>query len=195
MDSLVATYAPLLETVAFSARAHRGQLRKDRETPYASHPFRVCLIVRHVFGCDDPQVLMAALLHDTLEDTRTDYDDLMQLLPPQGKPIADWVAALSKDTRIEEEPREAAYRAVLAESPWPVKLCKLADIFDNLLDSRHLSSAGFERLLHRTNAYLSVLLDPRLTPEEEPSRRAIHERALSLVTRLREEIVAMRALR
>ena len=56
---------PLLDAIAFAARAHRHQLRKDGQTPYASHPFRVCLVLRHVFGIDDPQVLTAAVLHES----------------------------------------------------------------------------------------------------------------------------------
>jgi guanosine-3',5'-bis(diphosphate) 3'-pyrophosphohydrolase len=48
--------ARLLEAASFAARAHRAQVRKDGETPYVAHVFRVCLIVRHVFGIDDPAV-------------------------------------------------------------------------------------------------------------------------------------------
>ena len=46
---------PLLEAIAFAARAHRNHFRKDQQTPYVSHVFRVGLIVRHVFGVDDPK--------------------------------------------------------------------------------------------------------------------------------------------
>ena len=89
----------LLDAVSFAARAHRHQLRKDKETPYVSHVFRVCLVVRHVFGIDDPKVLTAALLHDTIEDTTTDYDDVIERF---GKDVADWTAALTKDMRVIE---------------------------------------------------------------------------------------------
>src|SRR3954462_381480 len=81
----------LLEAASFAARAHRHQLRKDGQTPYAAHPFRVCLVVPHVFGLDDPDFLAAALLHDTIEDTTTDFDDLEKAFGPR---IAGWVAAL-----------------------------------------------------------------------------------------------------
>ena len=46
-------YRLLLEAAAFAARAHRGQLRKDQQTPYVSHVFRVCLVLRDRFGFDD----------------------------------------------------------------------------------------------------------------------------------------------
>ena len=63
------SFARLLRAAAFAARAHRHQWRKDGQTPYVSHVFRACLTVRHVFGVDDDDVLAAALLHDTIEDT------------------------------------------------------------------------------------------------------------------------------
>ena len=65
------------EAAAFAARAHQHQKRKDNQTPYVSHVFRVCLVVRHTFGFDDPRMLAAALLHDTIEDTATDCDDIL----------------------------------------------------------------------------------------------------------------------
>src|SRR5262249_47035461 len=129
--TLTEAVTPLLDAVAFAARAHRPQLRKDGQTPYVSHVFRVCLVVRHVFGIDDPRVLTAAVLHDTLEDTTTDYDDLREQF---GDEVASWVAALSKDMRRPEDEREKEYTAELARSAWQVQVCKLADVFDNLLD-------------------------------------------------------------
>ena len=55
--------AKLLEAVAFAARAHHGQMRKDRATPYVSHVFRVCLVLRDVFGVTDHRVLLGLKLH------------------------------------------------------------------------------------------------------------------------------------
>ena len=54
----------VLEAASFAARAHHGQMRKDNATPYVSHVFRVCLVVRDVFGFHDAATLTAALLHD-----------------------------------------------------------------------------------------------------------------------------------
>jgi guanosine-3',5'-bis(diphosphate) 3'-pyrophosphohydrolase len=153
-DSIAEKYRPLLSAASFAARAHRHQLRKDRETPYIAHPFRVCLIVRHVFGIDDPEVLTAALLHDTVEDTTTDCDDLIEHFGPR---VASWVAVLSKDKRLPDEQRESAYMEGLANAPLPVKLCKLADIFDNLMDSTHLSPAERRKTVNRSNKYLDCL--------------------------------------
>jgi guanosine-3',5'-bis(diphosphate) 3'-pyrophosphohydrolase len=141
----------LLEAASFAARAHRHQVRKDGQTPYAAHPFRVCLIVRHVFGIDDPEILTAALLHDTIEDTTTDFDDLEEKF---GARFAGWV---SKDMRRPDAEREAAYLATLARAEPAVKIVKLADIFDNLSDSRHLSPAARRRTVDRSAKYLAAI--------------------------------------
>ena len=159
LDRLAAEVLPLLNAVAFAARAHRHQLRNDDKTPYASHVFRVCLILRHVFEIDDPCVLQAAVLHDAIEDTTTDCDDLRDQFGPE---IAGWVALLSKDKRLPEEEREAAYMAGLKSAPWQVKACKLADTYDNLLDSEHLQSEKRARAIARSREYLAALDDPRL---------------------------------
>jgi guanosine-3',5'-bis(diphosphate) 3'-pyrophosphohydrolase len=134
--TLDATYRPLLEAVSFAARAHRHQLRKDRETPYAGHVFRVCLVLSHVFGVKDARVLTTAVLHDTVEDTTTDFDDLAEQWDGE---IAAWVAVLSKDKRLPYDRREEAYCAGLARSPWQVQVVKLADLFDNVLDAGYLA--------------------------------------------------------
>lgn len=153
-ESLSDNYGPLLSAASFAARAHRHQLRKDNETPYAAHPFRVCLIARHVFGIDDPQILTTALLHDTVEDTTTDCDDLIEKF---GVEVADWVGRLTKDKRLPDDEREAAYMATLTASPPAVKICKLADIFDNLLDSSHFPPEKRRKTIERSRQYLSAL--------------------------------------
>ncbi|MFG0257479.1 MAG: HD domain-containing protein [Phycisphaerales bacterium JB043] len=120
------------EACALATRAHRKQRRKDGETPYVSHAFRVALTVRHVFDCDDEVCLAIALLHDTIEDTTVDYDDLLEAF---GAEVADGVALLSKDKRMREDLREPAYDRALRDAGWRVKLVKLADTFDNWCDA------------------------------------------------------------
>jgi len=142
------------------------------QTPYAAHPFRVCLIVRHVFGIDDPEVLTAALLHDTIEHTTTDYDDLSERF---GIRVAGWVGALSKDMRLPDEGRERAYMATLAAAEPTVKVVKLADIFDNLTDSRHLSTESRMRTAARSRRYLAAV---------ETNLPAIARRPMELVRQL-----------
>lgn len=148
------TFCHVLDAAAFAARAHRHHLRKDDKTPYVSHVFRVCLIVRDLFGFNDPRMLCAALLHDTVEDTTTDFDDVFEKFSPE---IAQWVAHLTKDKRLQEEAREAAYVQGLQSAPWQVQACKLADVYDNLSDLEALPPARWARSLARTKMYLDAL--------------------------------------
>jgi guanosine-3',5'-bis(diphosphate) 3'-pyrophosphohydrolase len=153
-SSLVDSVQPLLEAGAFAARAHQHQLRKDGQTPYVSHVFRVCLIVRHVFAIEDRSILIAALLHDTVEDTTRDFDDINEQF---GSEIAQWVAALSKDKRLPESEREQSYCDQLARAPWQVKICKLADVFDNLMDAGGSKLELRTRVLRNARRYLDAL--------------------------------------
>jgi guanosine-3',5'-bis(diphosphate) 3'-pyrophosphohydrolase len=136
------THRPLLEAIAFAARAHQG------------HAFRVCLIVHEVFGVDEPEVLTAAVLHDTVEDTTTDFDDLEEKF---GGAVASWVSALSKDKRLPEKKREKAYCEGLKDAPWQVKVCKLADILDNMMDASHMPTDKRARTLKNARRYLEAL--------------------------------------
>jgi guanosine-3',5'-bis(diphosphate) 3'-pyrophosphohydrolase len=120
------------QAAAFAARAHRNQVRKDGVTPYVSHPVRVTMTVALVFGETDEHLLAAALLHDTIEDTATDYDELLETF---GSTVADAVAAMSKDMRLIEPKREAAYDEQLANGPWQGRMIKLGDVYDNLMDT------------------------------------------------------------
>jgi guanosine-3',5'-bis(diphosphate) 3'-pyrophosphohydrolase len=170
----------LLDAIAFAARAHKSQLRKDGVTPYHSHVFRVCLIVRHVFGVDDAAVLTAAVLHDTIEDTTTDFDDVEQHF---GAEIAGWVALLSKDKRQRDDAREHTYCNGLHSAPWQVKICKLADIYDNLTDSAHLKPQQRPRTCQRSRVYLDALGSPNLPPAVQRAFQIVSE----LLSRMKEE--------
>jgi guanosine-3',5'-bis(diphosphate) 3'-pyrophosphohydrolase len=119
--------------VSFAARRHEGQLRKDGKTPYVAHPVRVAFIIRHLFDIADETAITAALLHDLIEDTKTDYDEIANEF---GSAVADAVAAVSKDGRRPHELRESEYDKQVAAASWQARLIKLADVYDNYCDSR-----------------------------------------------------------
>lgn len=119
------------QAAAFAARAHAAQLRKDGKTPYVAHVFRVALTVRDVFECGDQTALCTALLHDTIEDTATDFDDIESSF---GEPVAVCVAAMTKNMLLRENERETDYDARLAAAPWQARMVKLADVYDNACD-------------------------------------------------------------
>jgi len=101
-------------------------------TPYVEHPKGVLIILREEFGVTDVDTLLAALLHDTIEDTATDFDEVCERF---GRRVAGLVAALTKDKRLPEAKREREYFAQLSRAPLAARLCKIADSLYNVRDS------------------------------------------------------------
>lgn len=116
---------------SYAARAHNHQYRKDKKTPFVAHPFRVAMVLRDIFGCDDEVAIATALLHDTIEDTRTDFDDIHKRF---GRDVAECVAIMTKNMLLIEAEREKDYDKRLANGPWQARIVKLADVYDNGLD-------------------------------------------------------------
>lgn len=69
----------LLFAINFAAEKHKFQRRKDpEETPYINHPIGVALLISNA-GIDDLDVLRAAILHDTVEDTDTTIEEVVNI--------------------------------------------------------------------------------------------------------------------
>lgn len=164
---------PLWQAAAsFAARAHLHQVRRDGCTPYVAHAFRVAMTVRDTFGCDDHICIAAALLHDTIEDTCTDYDELAQHF---GEEVARCVAALTKNMALPEPEREAEYDARLARADWRCRLIKLADQFDNLCDLSGGDAAFRARAISRAERALALAA--------QDSDKPVVQRAAAIVRR------------
>jgi (p)ppGpp synthase/HD superfamily hydrolase len=153
---------------AFAARAHEHQKRQDDKTPYFSHPARVTMTVVTVFGFNDEVTLAAALLHDTIEDTNTDYDDIKEEF---GAKVAEIVACLTKDMRLPEKEREKQYDLQLARGPWQARLIKLADVYDNLLD--HSRTSPISKLLNRADRALELTRNDKQLSEARAKLQAV----------------------
>jgi (p)ppGpp synthase/HD superfamily hydrolase len=125
--------------VSFAARHHKNQLRRDKRTPYVAHVFRVAMTVRDCFGLADAEALCAAVLHDTIEDTPVDFDDIEEDF---GTTVAEMVASLTKNMLLREDQREIDYDQRLARADWRVRLIKLADVYDNSCDLATWSKSG-----------------------------------------------------
>ncbi len=127
-----ADVARLAEAYRFSAAAHSGQKRQSGD-PYISHPLAVAEILAgwHLDG----QALMAALLHDVLEDAHVSKDEIAGTF---GKPVAELVDGVSKLTRVEfqsaEEAQAENFRKMLLAMARDVRviLIKLADRLHNM---------------------------------------------------------------
>lgn len=121
----------LARSEAFAKDKHRNQLRKDRKSEYWHHLERVVANARELGLEDDEDIICAAWLHDTIEDTTTDFDDIEENF---GLEVAQIVAALTKNKRLPEERREQEYSVQLQSAPWKAQVIKLCDIWANLAD-------------------------------------------------------------
>ncbi|KAM7015378.1 guanosine-3',5'-bis(diphosphate) 3'-pyrophosphohydrolase MESH1 [Tautogolabrus adspersus] len=131
----------LLETVHFAAEKHRDQRRKDpEETPYINHPIGVARILSHEGGVTDVEVLQAALLHDTVEDTDTSPAELEAKFGPI---VARIVQEVTDDKSLPKHERKRQQVEHAAHCSRQAKLVKLADKLYNLRDLNRCTPVGW----------------------------------------------------
>ena len=124
--------ALLLKALAFAAHKHRDQRRKDAEaSPYINHPIALADVLVNEGGVEDAEVLCAALLHDTVEDTATTHEELVDAF---GSRIARIVAEVTDDQSLRKEERKRLQVEHAATISAEAKLVKLADKICNLRD-------------------------------------------------------------
>jgi len=142
--------ARLAEAYRFSGAAHAGQTRQSGE-PYVSHPLAVAEILA---GWRlDGQALVAALLHDVMEDTSVTKAEISDTF---GKPVADLVDGVSKLDKIEFQSAEDAqaenFRKMLLAMARDVRviLIKLADRLHNMRTLEAVAPAKRRRVARET---------------------------------------------
>ena len=124
--------ALLLRALSFAAHKHRDQRRKDAEaSPYINHPISLAEVLTVEGGVTDLEVLAAALLHDTIEDTATTLEELKENF---GERIAGMVAEVTDDKNLPKAERKRLQVVHAAGISPGAKLVKLADKICNLRD-------------------------------------------------------------
>lgn len=119
----------LIFAINFAANAHCNQRRKDAtKTPYINHPIEVMYLLSNA-GITDVDILSAAVLHDTMEDTNTSYDDIYQNF---GKNVADIVKDCTDNKSLPKEVRKQEQVKHSKEISGASRLVKLADKLSNL---------------------------------------------------------------
>ena len=133
--------ALLLKALAFAAHKHRDQRRKDAEaSPYINHPIALADVLVNEAGITDVEVLCAALLHDTVEDTATTHEELVDAF---GSRIARTVAEVTDDKRLSKAERKRLQIEHAPHLSREAKLVKLADKLCNLRDVAERPPAGW----------------------------------------------------
>lgn len=125
-------FGVVLAAMAFAAHKHRDQHRKgSTASPYINHPITLATLLWEEGGVEEPEILAAALLHDTLEDTETTYDELRGQF---GATIADIVVEVSDVKWLRKDARKALQVARAGRATHGARLVKLADKIANLRD-------------------------------------------------------------
>ena len=133
--------APVLKAAAFAAEKHRDQRRKDAEaSPYINHPIALANVLVNEGGVTDSNVICAALLHDTIEDTETTEAELRAAF---GDEITDIVLEVTDDKSLEKHVRKQAQIDHAPHISAQAKLVKLADKICNLRDILASPPAGW----------------------------------------------------
>jgi len=121
----------IVQARRFAKKKHTGQLRKNGKTETFSHLEDVVKNLKKM-KVKDEDIICAGWLHDTIEDTDTDYDMIKDRF---GKRVADIVVSVTKDNRLPKKDREAKYARDLRSSSVRAKVVKIADILANVNDA------------------------------------------------------------
>jgi len=146
----MADTALLFEALHFAADKHRFQKRKDPEaSPYINHPIAAAELLARVGGVTDTVTLMAALLHDTVEDTETTPEELEDRF---GAEVREVVMEVTDDKTLPKEVRKQLQIEHAPNLSPRAKLIKLVDKICNVTDVTHNPPAKWS--VQRRREYL-----------------------------------------
>lgn len=116
--------------LVFAAEAHKNQRRKGAaQEPYVNHLVEVMNLVACATGGRDPELMIAALLHDVVEDTAVTPEELAAAF---GARVASVVAEVSDDMDAPKEERRRRRLEAMPEKSLDARLVKTADVISNL---------------------------------------------------------------
>lgn len=144
-----------IKAVAFAANKHKSQRRKDVEaSPYINHPIALANVLANEGGIANMDVLCAAILHDTVEDTETTEAELKLAF---GDKITAIVLEVTDDKSLDKVERKQQQIAHAPHISIEAKMVKLADKICNLRDIFASPPAGWS--LERKLAYFQWSAD------------------------------------
>lgn len=126
------TIKKLVEAASFAAERHTGHHRKgDSKDPYINHPLEVANLLANVGGIDNIDVLIAAVLHDTVEDVGVKKEEIADRF---GDRVAGIVMEVTDDKSLPKEERKRLQVEHAPHLSHEAKLVKLGDKISNITD-------------------------------------------------------------
>lgn len=125
----------ITKAIEFATKKHKGQTRESNDNePYINHVMRVYnTIIQYGYGVDE-NVAIAAILHDTVEDTNTSYEEICNEF---GSIVMNYVLLLTNTVSSRQVGRHAYHEVNfhrIVNAPRQVQAIKIADMMDNLSD-------------------------------------------------------------
>jgi GTP diphosphokinase / guanosine-3',5'-bis(diphosphate) 3'-diphosphatase len=181
MEPSPPNFSLIVQAVAFAAEKHKTQRRKDADaSPYINHPVALARILSVEAAVQDLNVLCAALLHDTVEDTETTLEELSSTF---GEKIASIVAEVTDDKNLPKAIRKQLQIEHAPSLSLEAKMVKLADKIANVRDILESPPQGWDQVrkqeyfawaaavvagLRGTNSKLELLFDEVIAQSEKP---------------------------
>jgi guanosine-3',5'-bis(diphosphate) 3'-pyrophosphohydrolase len=173
----------------FAAARHVNQRRKgEAAEPYMNHLVEVAELVAQATRATDPDIIIAAVLHDTVEDTETTLDELKSLF---GERVAELVAEVTDDKALPKQTRKDLQVAHAAHASRGAQIIKLADKTSNLRSMATSPPKGWgdERRMEYVDWASQVVnacrrADPWLAGQFDLAAAALHDvpRASAMTT-------------
>jgi GTP diphosphokinase / guanosine-3',5'-bis(diphosphate) 3'-diphosphatase len=130
MDDSFQTVRDIMRAAHFAATRHSGQRRKGAAAePYINHLLEVAELVSSVLAEPDPNLVIAALLHDTVEDVGVTKEELIEAF---GQDIANLVLEVTDDKSLPKPERKRLQIVNAPRKSVRAQIIKLADKISNL---------------------------------------------------------------
>ena len=161
------------KAIEFAKQKHKNQKRKFQDEPYFNHPIRVVKILQNYSNEED--LIIAAYLHDTIEDTKTKFEEILELF---GEKVAGLVLELTSDKKEAKKVGKAVYLAnkvnEMSDEAFLIKLC---DRLDNVSGFEHEPKDFVKRYRAETEYILKNI------------RKDLSAANKELIAKIREKIV------
>jgi len=140
----------LLKAASFAAQKHTGQKRKgSKQEPYINHPLEVANLLANVGGVEDCDVLIAAILHDTIEDSGVSAEEISKMF---GEAVSGYVQEVTDDKNLPKKERKRLQIEHAPHLSHGAKLVKLGDKISNITDVTNNPPADWD--LKRRQEYV-----------------------------------------
>lgn len=144
------------EAVRFAVEAHSGTERRGKAYPYIIHPMEAASIVASI--TNDPELLAAAILHDTIEDTHVTLEQIRQVFGERVATLVKNETAPADKTLTWREKKEAQIEQLVSAS-YDSKVVAIGDKLSNMrgiaLDHQQIGDAVWSRF-HAPNGKTDV---------------------------------------